>query len=92
MPTAAALRQQRYRERKRKRNTMAPLPVTSLPSPVTAVTAAVSALCDALENITPEQVADALDAITALGVAGDARLASAWLVALEVLAASRAGR
>jgi len=87
----AAVRQARYRARKRNA-AVTPLAVTPSPSPVSAVTAALSDLVDMIECVTPAEVAEMLDDITALGVAGDAKIASAWLSALEFLAAPRAGR
>jgi hypothetical protein len=77
-----AWRQRRYRQRKR--NATASL--------VARVTRALEALVDAIEGVTPEQVAESLNDVTALGIGGDAQLASSWLSTLEVLAARRAGR
>jgi transposase-like protein len=62
------------------------------PSPAEAVKAAPSALCDALESITPEQLVDSCDDVEILGLHGDAQLAAAWLGAVEVLAAGKVGR
>jgi hypothetical protein len=65
------------------------------PSPVEAATAALSALCDALENITPAEVVEASSPVELIGIADDATLAAGWLTAVEVLARSvmrRAGR
>jgi len=41
-----------------------------------AVCDALSALCDAVEFVTPEQLLAALDQVTLLGVAGDAEIAA----------------
>src|SRR6266566_1738441 len=82
--TKGALRQRRYKQRKREAAS------PSSPDQVTRLTLALSDLVDLLGTVTPAEVAEVLDDITALGVADDARIASAWLSCLEFIASRRA--
>ena len=65
-PLTGAQRQARYRKRRKA-------------DPHKAVADALSAFCDAIEVVTPEQVTEALDELELLGVCGDAELAIGWL-------------
>ena len=56
------------------------------PSPAEAVKAALSDLCDSLEDITPEALVDSADDVEILGLHGDAQLAARWLATVELLA------
>jgi hypothetical protein len=93
----AALRQQRYRERKRNATGITPDASSSPPSPesVTAIKAAIDALVEHLEHVTPQQLVESCDSIEILGVSSDCELCSAWLGAVATLAGAvmrRAGR
>jgi hypothetical protein len=81
---SSAERSKRYRARKRDADNVTP------PSPVTVLTDALDALCDLSECVTPAELVDELDDLTAMGVADDARLLSSWLATLQVLASRRA--
>jgi hypothetical protein len=56
------------------------------PSSTEAVKAALSDLCDALENISPQHLVDSCDEIEILGFHGDCQMAAAWLAAARLLA------
>jgi hypothetical protein len=56
------------------------------PSPAEAVKAALSDLCDAFENISPQHVVDSCDEIEILGFHGDCQMAAAWLAAAVTMA------
>jgi len=60
--------------------------MATLPSPAETVKAALSALCDSLEFITPEALVDSADDVEILGLHGDAQLAARWLATVELLA------
>jgi len=93
MTSKGALRQQRYRERRRnERDGMTPSPASLAPSPVAQVTHLLSALCDAIENVEPMHVVEASDPIALIGLAGDAELCSAWLGAVATLAGAAVKR
>ena len=66
-------------------------PVAAPPVPRT-VMAAIDALCDAIEGTAPAEVVAGLDPAALIRLARDAELGSAWLGALQVLAASAARR
>ena len=66
MSLTGAQRQARYRKRRKA-------------APHKAVADALSAFCDAIDVVTPEQVPEALDELELLGVCGDAELAIGWL-------------
>jgi transposase-like protein len=53
------------------------------PSSAEAVKIALSALCDSIEDITPEALVDSADDVEVLGLHGDAQLAASWLAAVE---------
>jgi len=57
---------------------------------VMAVTSVIGALCDAIERTTPEEMVAELDPIALVKLAKDAEVGSAWLGALQVLAACAA--
>jgi len=56
------------------------------PSPAEEVKAALSDLCDALENISPQHLVDSCDEIEILGFHGDCQMAATWLAAAGLLA------
>jgi hypothetical protein len=58
------------------------------PSPAEEVKAALSDLCDALENILPQHVVDSCDEIEILGFHGDCQMVAAWLAAAVTMAAT----
>ncbi|SRR5258708_35377853 len=66
--------------------------VSPKPQAVMAVTSAIDALCDAIGHTTPAEVVAGLNPAALIRLARDAELASAWLGALQVLAASAARR
>ena len=53
------------------------------PAAIEAVKIALSALCDSIEDITPEALVDSADVVEVLGLHGDAQLAAGWLAAVE---------
>jgi len=59
---------------------------------ITRVTAALDALCDELENITPAQIVAAIDPVALSGLADDAERASAWLDEVVMLAEAATAR
>jgi transposase-like protein len=56
------------------------------PPPAEAVKAALSALCDSLEFVTPEALVDRADDVEIIGLHGDCQMAAVWLAAVELLA------
>jgi hypothetical protein len=56
------------------------------PSPAEAVKIALSALCDSLEDISPQHVVDSCDEIEILGFHGDCQMAATSLAAAGLLA------
>ena len=66
----------------------APAAMATLPSSADAAKAALSDLCDALENISPQHVVDSCDEIEILGFHGDCQMAAAWLAAAVTMAAT----
>ena len=58
------------------------------PSSAEAVKAALSDLCDAFENISPQHLVDSCDEIELLGLHGDCQMAATWLAAAVTMAAT----
>ena len=61
-------------------------PLVAMATPADAVKAALSDLCDAFENISPQHVVDSCDEIEILGFHGDCQMAAAWLAAAVTMA------
>jgi transposase-like protein len=62
-----------------------PAAMATPPSPAEVVKAALSALCDSLEFITPEALVDSADDVD-IGLHGDCQMAAARLATVELLA------
>jgi len=88
----SAERSRRYRERQKA--LLRDAAFVTKRSPVAPVTVRVAdlltELLDVVESVTPAELVEQMEPIEALGVGGDARIASAWLGAVDVLAAGRA--